>query len=284
MHSDQLVAILLPDGNNQFFSRMAQLIQRELLNSGVGMLMLDSDASLINEFNSIQWLKSMSCSDHIAAVIYIPSGDSTENFEALFSIDLPVIILDREIADGFCPRPIDRIYSNNQRGMQMVVNHLHDLGVQKVAYLSGPESTEPGRVRNRVFRESWESLGCSLIGDFKGDFSLQSGQANAQAMLRLRESPDAVVAANDLMAIGALQVLQESGHAVPRDLLLTGYDDIAMCSWIYPKLTSVRQNIEEVARLAALCVVKRIDGGSKQGSSVDFVEPELVIRGSTTQT
>lgn len=281
MTTNAYVAMIIPDGSNQFFSRLAQLVQRELAQGSIGMLLLDSDSSPRTEGQYIRWVMDQASRGDVAALVYIPTGDSIENFEEVFSHDLPIVVLDREVPESMADRPIDQVLSSNTRGMRLVAEHLAERQIEKVAYIAGPLGTEPGRVRNLAFKEAWESTGGTIMTNFAGDFTVQGGQEVGEAILRLSEPPQALVAANDLMAIGAMQILQRQGLSIPDDLLVVGYDDIPLASWIYPTLTTVRQDVEAMARQAARHVTRRIDGDVGSGGLRTPIEPELIPRETT---
>lgn len=278
------VGMMIPDGNNQFFSRLAQLVQRELsIAGGTGMLLLDSDGSASTEREYIRWIADQRAQGLISGVVYIPTGDNIDNFFQLFSVeDVPIVVLDREIPEGFASRPIDLVLADNASGMLLVAEHLISIGITTVAYIAGPTGTEPGRVRNTAFEQYWRDLaGAAITASFQGDFSFESGKVAGEAVQRLAPVPEAVVAANDLMALGALQALLRAGLQVPDDIVVIGYDDIALANWVYPSLTTVRQDVEEMARQAANHVVRRMSGEGGRGGVRTPIDPELVIRESS---
>lgn len=277
-----LVGMLIPDGGNQFFSRLAQLVQRELSLASMGLVLFDSDSSASNERDYIRWIRKQWERASISALVYIPSGDNLDNFEEVFSLDLPIVVIDREIPEDFASRPLDQVLADNAFGMKLVVQHLIEIDVSDVAYVAGPLSTEPGRVRNLAFERYWYELGDRRpAASFAGDFTFESGREAGEAMLRLAKQPQAVVAANDLMAIAVMQVLLSFGIRVPEDVAVIGYDDIPLANWVYPQLTTVRQDLEEMARQASACVMRRLSGDSQKGGFRTPIEPELVPRKSS---
>lgn len=279
------VAMMIPDGSNQFFSRLAQLVQRELsVLANTGMVLLDADSSPKTELDYITWVGDQWRRKAICAAVYIPTGDNVANFFRLFALGLPVVVLDREIPEDFAKTPIDMVLADNVAGMHLVAEHLIEIGVQRPAYIGGSVGTEPGRMRNAAFADSWKDLGGGpMPASFNGDFSFESGKSAGEAIPHLANRPDAVVAANDMMALGALQALQREGIAVPDDIVLTGYDDVAMANWVYPALTTVRQDVEAMARQAAGYVIRRVSGEGGPGGMRTPIEPELVVRESTTR-
>jgi DNA-binding LacI/PurR family transcriptional regulator len=274
--------MIIPDGSNQFFSRLAQLVQRELTQAANGLVLFDSDGSPNIERDYIRWIAKQWQEGAISALIYIPSGDNLDNFEDVFALDLPIVVIDREIPEDFASRPIDQVLADNNFGMKLVVEHLVEIGISTVAYISGPVTTEPGRVRNHSFERYWNQMaGGTLAASFVGDFAFESGREAAEAVLRLAAVPEAVVAANDLMALGAMQALQRSGRRVPDDVVVVGYDDIPLASWVFPTLTTVRQDVEEMAKQAAIHVMRRMGGEGGRGGFRTPIEPELVRRDSS---
>jgi len=276
--------MIIPDGGNQFFSRLAQLVQRELSLAATGLVLFDSDLSASNEREYIKWIAAQWHAGSISALVYIPSGDNLDNFEEVFALDLPIVVLDREIPEDFSSRPIDQVLADNSFGMRLVVEHLISIGITEVAYVAGPVSTEPGRVRNSAFERYWSQLGGGAISaSFAGDFAFESGRDAGEAILRLSQSPDAVVAANDLMALAVIQVMMTAGRKVPEDVVVVGYDDIPLASWVYPSLTTVRQDVEEMARQAVSHVMRRMAGDTGRGGFRTPIEPELVRRRSSAR-
>ncbi len=279
------VAMMIPDGGNQYFARLAQLVQRELNRlASTGLLLFDSDGSADIEREYIKWIGQQWRAGAVSAVVYIPGGDYIANFYELFELDLPIVVLDREIPEDFAHRPLDLVLADNNAGMRLVAEHLVSIGVSNVAYVGGSRGTDPGRVRNSAFDRYWQELsGSPLAASFTGDFSFQAGRAAGEAVPRLARTPEAVVAANDLMALGVQQVLQRQGLRVPDDIVVVGYDDIPLANWVYPALTTVRQDVEEMARQAAGHVLRRLTGEGGRGGVRTPIEPELVIRESSAR-
>jgi len=277
------IGMMIPDGSNQFFSRLAQLVQRELSVSGCGMLLFDADGSAPKELEYIRWIAEQRGHESISAVVYIPTEDNLENFQELFALnDLPIVVLDREVPEGFSGRPVDLVLGDNALGMKLVADHLTQIGVSTVAYVGASGHNEPARMRHEYFKQySAQECGIEVLASFYGDFSFEAGRLAGESILRLEQLPDAVVAANDLMAIGVLQALLREKKRVPDDVVVTGYDDIPIANWVFPPLTTVRQDVEEMARQAAALVMRRIAGVSGPGGVRAPIDPELVIRGSS---
>ena len=277
----RMIGMLIPDGTNQFFSGLAQLFQRELAKRQWGVLVVDADGSRARETSNLKLLGKMS----LEGLVFISVGDSKEAFLALREISIPLLVLDREIP----LENADFVVADNAFGVRLAMEHLHALGHRRVACIQGSLSTEPGRERLRSYRECISEL--RMIGDdrlmLEGDFSHGSGVLAAQRLLRVprAEWPTAIFACNDLMAIGVIQRLQEEGIAVPDQVSIIGYDDIPLSSWIFPQLTTVRQDSVEIAEKGARLLIERIERNEipelpSREPRTATVEPKLVRRRS----
>jgi LacI family transcriptional regulator len=281
MNPGKLVGMIIPDGTNQFFSTLAQLFQRELAQRQCGLFVANSDGSKSRELSNLTLFFSM----NVDGIVFISVGDSSESFRHLAEFTRPVIVLDREIP----LENADFVLTDNAHGIRMAVDYLASLGHRKIGYIQGAMTTEPGRERYSSFMEIMGSLEIpvdkSMI--FPGDFLFGSGTSAADKLLAMpRETwPSALLASNDLMALGAMQRLQESGIKIPDDISIIGYDDIILASWAYPRLTTVRQDAIMIARVGAGFLLDRLDKQDLENqnyaeSRVSLVSPTLVKRNS----
>jgi len=113
-----------------------------------------------------------------------------------------------------------------------------------------------------------------------GDFKISGGRAAAAALLDLAEPPTAIFASNDNMAIGAIQVAREHGLRVPEDLSVVGFDDSEMAAVVTPALTTVRQPLAELGRIAVSLLSRLIDGQRVEALRIELAT-KLVVRDST---
>jgi DNA-binding LacI/PurR family transcriptional regulator len=160
-------------------------------------------------------------------------------------------------------------------GIRLAMDHLYSLGHRRFAMIRGARE----EFRSRAYRDHCATLavaGADRVA--AGDWSLEGGY---RAMLALLDGPrdfTAVVAANDLMALGALQACRERKVAIPEDLSLTGYDDITMAAVAWPPLTTVHFPRFDAGRIAVELVLQAIEGAEPRG---EVLPPRLVVRGST---
>ncbi|WP_432512205.1 LacI family DNA-binding transcriptional regulator [Kineococcus sp. SYSU DK001] len=197
----------------------------------------------------------------------------------------PVVVLGRRARAGAAPgRGPDVVRASDEVGMRLVVEHLAALGHRDLLHVGGGAGDIAADRRAGV-EAAAAALGLRTRAVEAG-FDEESGVAAARRALREGWAPTAVVAVNDRVAVGFLDVLNREGVAVPGDVSLTGYDDSPLAQLGHVRLTSVSQDPAEQARCAVRLAVGRLDGaGGEEGADegpVDVVlEPRLVVRGTT---
>jgi DNA-binding LacI/PurR family transcriptional regulator len=172
--------------------------------------------------------------------------------------------------------------SDNQRGAELAVEHLHGLGHRRVAHVTGLMTTKPAADRLLGYRSALDRLGLRYRDEYirEGDFYVESGYAAMEALLEGPEPPTAVFAASDLMAVGAMQAAHERGLDVPTDLAIVGFDDIQIAPLVRPALTTVRQDKAGLGGAAGEALVRMIEDPAFTPPIVTL-PVELVVRDSS---
>jgi len=174
------------------------------------------------------------------------------------------------------------VHGDNESGMRALMTHLLDeCGVRRPAHVRGIAHQPDAAERERVFREELARRGIPLGAEFVVDGGFDRNMAYHGVRRLLREHPDvdAVVAANDLSAIGALRAVTHAGLRVPDDVVITGFDNEEIGALTWPGLTTVDQDLEGQGRAAARALLAEIAGAAPSGEVV--VRSRLVLRGST---
>ncbi|MBD0747842.1 LacI family DNA-binding transcriptional regulator [Streptomyces sp. CBMA152] len=170
-------------------------------------------------------------------------------------------------------RPVPYVDADNRAGARAGVRHLLALGRTRIAHLAGPPDQTSATDRLDGFHDVLPHTDPKLIAE--GAFTVESGAHAMAQLLHRRPDLDAVFAANDLMASGALQVLRERGRRVPEDVALVGFDDMpGVAEATDPPLTTVRQDIEGMGRLMARLLLSGLNG---DGTSPEPVITETVL-------
>jgi LacI family transcriptional regulator, galactose operon repressor len=191
---------------------------------------------------------------------------------------LPTIAVDADL-DG--PRT-GSVMSENEEGARLAVRHLHELGHERIATITGMLGTRPGADRLDGYGYELADLGLELPAEYvvEGDFYDESGYRGTLQLLELDKPPTAIFAASDLMAAGALRAANELGVRVPDDVAVVGFDDIGLASLITPQLTTVRQDMHALGAAAAEGLARMIDD-PEAAPARELVPTRLVVRASS---
>ena len=185
-------------------------------------------------------------------------------------------------------RPIEGVTNvvlDHRRAAELILTHLQSLGHQRIVFVRGQEfsgdATERWRYLLEVAREKRIPVRPGLSFQLKSDtHSPELGYPVVKRLISRREQFTAVVAFNDTSAIGIVRALADANIRVPADVSVIGFDDIDAAAFTIPRLSTIRQPLTEMGRLAARCVLQRIQRSQEFEQEI-MVEPELVVRDST---
>jgi DNA-binding LacI/PurR family transcriptional regulator len=164
-------------------------------------------------------------------------------------------------------------------GAILAVSHLIDLGHRAIAYINGPENWHSSQERLAGYKDTLEKSGIPLEQQWiqPGDWEVEGGYRAAKNLLQLPERPTAIFAANDMMALGAIYAIQDTGLSVPDDIAIVGYDNREFTSIVRPGITTVVMPVYEMGRIAAEILLQQICDGTRDNDEVK-VKGELIIR------
>ena len=182
---------------------------------------------------------------------------------------------------------VTNIVLDHKRAAELALKHLFQLGHRQIAFLKGQEFSSDTAVRwdniDNVARQLGLPISSALVAQLEGDSpSPEVGYKAAKKLLASHKPFTALFAFNDISAMGAIRAFREAGLRVPEDVSVVGFDDIQSAAYQNPGLTTVRQPLREMGRIAAETVLRRIN---RPGIDLHWtertVEPELIIRGTT---
>jgi DNA-binding LacI/PurR family transcriptional regulator len=182
---------------------------------------------------------------------------------------------------------VTNIVLDHQRAAEVALKHLVQLGHRQIAFIQGQEFSSDTHVRWANIETVAAQLGLrispGLVAQLEGDSpSPQPGYQAAKRLLASKKPFTALFAFNDISALGAIRAFREAGLHVPEDVSVVGFDDIQSAAYQNPRLTTVRQPLREMGRIAAEIVLRRIKrSGSDQHGGERTVEPQLIIRETT---
>ena len=174
------------------------------------------------------------------------------------------------------------IDEDSRLGIKLMVDHLVELGHTRLACITAPSDLMLAHYRLTGFIEALESHGLPVDSDLiiEGDLTQKSGRKVGKQLLSRADLPSAIVACNDLMALGAMSAAQERGLVVGHDISITGFDDIPPAEHAHPPLTTVRQPVYQIGAMVCQMLVNVIEGEEIQERQV-ILQPSLVVRQSS---
>ena len=175
------------------------------------------------------------------------------------------------------------VVADDAQGIRLMVEHLAELGHQRIAHLAGPQELSTGAVRQRAFRDAMRAFKLDADEPRSGAaraYSIAEGARLAQQLLRATPPPTAILTANDLLALGAYETAAASGLAIPADLSVTGFNDMPFVERLTPPLTTIRIQHYEMGAEAARLLLQRLERPQAPARSVQL-GVQLVVRGST---
>jgi LacI family transcriptional regulator, galactose operon repressor len=268
------IGVLLPDLHGEFFSEIIRGIDQAARVRGLHLLLSGVHGSAKEAAQAIRALKGRVD----GLLIMSPYADAA--FLADHSTaDTPAVLMNTPVPgrghSSFCV--------DNRGGARAMVRHLAGVGHRRIAFISGPHNNFDATERLEGYREELHALGLDKFARvLSGDFSEDSGYSAARTLLgqRRRNWPDALFAANDMMALGSLFAFHEANIRVPQDVALAGVDDIPMARFVSPPLTTVRVRMAELGARALERLAVAIASPEDTRASTEIVPADLVIRAS----
>ena len=273
-HSTSVGFVVL-DVANPFFTDVARGAEARAARAGLSLLLANSDERTEREAIHLDLFERQ----RVRGVLLTPVGDASERLARFRARRIPVVLVDR--ADPtFSSVSVDDV-----AGGRMAAQHLIDQGARRLAFVGGPVAIRQVRDRLTGARASVNAAaGVTLELVETRSLSVLEGRRAGEALSArpVRTRPDAVFAANDLLAMGVLQaVAMLRTLRVPEDLALIGYDDIAFAQAAVVPLTSIRQPSEELGRRAVELLLSEQE--EKDTPQHVVFQPELVVRRSTAR-
>jgi len=272
------IGVLIPDLNNPLFPPIVRGIEDRLAAAGYVALLGNTDGDTERERMIFEQMRARHVDGLVLATAHLNDPLLAESARA----ELPVVLMNRLAHDYSLPS----VSVDNERGVHLAVAHLAGLGHQRIAHIAGPQEVSTGLARYRGFVAAMEAHGLQPDAELviaSRAFSVEEGLRCARILLERGAAGGgctAVVAANDMLALGCYAALDEAGLSCPEDLSVVGFNDMPFIDRLRPPLTTIRFPHYQVGREAAQLLLERIAGHAGP-VKILFLAPELVVRGST---
>ena len=265
------IGVLLPDVHGEFFSEIMRGMDAEASRRGYLLLLSNMHSGTGRTEAALRAMRG-----RVDGLLVMAPHLDREELEPALHLAGKAVLMNAPLDTRSHPS----IRVDNAAGVAAVIAHLAGLGRRRIVYVSGPDHNLDAQERANAFRAETERLGSKLETIVvHGDFTAESGERAVQQLIQGGARFDAVFAANDMMAIGALQALRSAQLPVPGEVAVAGFDDVPLARHL--DLTTVRVRIAELGARAIALLVGMIEEGHAHPVH-ELHPPELVVRGSTT--
>lgn len=266
--------LVVPDNTNPFFAQIARGVEDTAYREKYNIFLVNTAEDPAREMAALDslWQKN------VDGLILCSSRLPAELLEETIQRFPTVVLLNRELPVP--PQNTITININDQRGATEAIQYFLKKGRDQIAYLDGPASSTSAKRRLSGYRSALQQAGLpydpQMVECCAPD--TEGGRVATAALLTRRPGINAIYAFNDLVAVGAIQIVEELGKKVPEDIAIIGVDDIPLATIVRPQLTTLHINLRYIGHLAMRTLLDSITGGNS--STAIRVEPQLIIRES----
>lgn len=266
------VGLLLPDLHGEYFSELIRGVDRAARRRGLHLLVSSSHGSSSEAASAVRTLNG-----RIDGLLAMVPGEDARIFQEAVPQALPTVLLNSRTMNTAYPTFVIDDFG----GARAMVRYLIDRGYRRIVHIRGAAGNFQAEERTRGYRAALRGSGAAPALVMEGDFTEESGYRAGELLAAQSERPQAVFAANDMMAVGCLLAWREAGIRVPQDVALAGFDDIPLARFLSPPLTTARADIAALGVRALERLVGIIGTESPAGShTTERLPVEIVVRAS----
>ncbi|HVT53326.1 MAG TPA: LacI family DNA-binding transcriptional regulator [Dongiaceae bacterium] len=271
----QLIGLIVADITNAFFTELVHVIEAAIQEAGYSVLLCDTDEDFAKERDYLKILRT----HRVDGVILAPTGQPGD-YAAFQSLEqrLPLVLVDRVLSE----LNADTVTVDNVAAAFEATAHLLDLGHREIASVTGPLHLTSAQDRLRGFRTALQQRGIAAREEFirSGAFREEEAMAAALDLLKGPNRPSAIFVANNHMMIGVMRAISQLDLNCPRDVSIVGIDDFPWANAFKPRLTLVRQPVEEIGKTAVRMLLERRKDDAERPPVHHVLKPTLVVRDS----
>ncbi len=282
------LTLAVADVGNPVYVTMMRAVEEVVSAAGYRLVVTTTGADVVDEVALVRGMAR----GYADGLLISPIRVDEDLVKSIRECEVPVVVAGNVPAKA----GVDTVRANSPKGMLLAVDHLVAKGRRRIAFLNGPADTVPGAARSKGFAEALKAheLQPAAVAE-AADFTFAAGRAAAPELLSLASEDvrarghsssdvsggcDAVICANDLLAVGLMHELAAVGLEVPGDVAVVGMDDSELAEQSFPPLTSVNLGSAERGRRAAELLLARIEDNERTPRRI-VVQPSLSIRRST---
>ncbi len=273
-----LVGVIVPKTNSNFFSATIHNIEEVLNKKGYNIIITQSNESYKKECDNIDTLLFTQVDGIIASMAN--ETVNLDHFEKIKAAGIPLITFDR----GENDLNVDYIGIDDYDSSHRIVDHLVEQGCKKIAHIGGFKHTRIYNNRIRGYEDALKKHNLLFNKNMllESSLTIEDGRKKMLQLLQLKDRPDAVYAASDYAALGALQILNENNISIPDEIALVGFGNEPFTDMVSPKISSVNQHSYQIGRIAAETFLEYSDQKNvDQVLKKHILKADLIIRESS---
>lgn len=272
------VGIVIPDIENPLFGPIIGGAEHALGGEGYSLLIANADRE--DEDNTLEIVRAL-LERRVDGMILATAARSDQLVTDLVEAGVILVLVNRT-TEGL---PVPAILGDDVAGIGLAVDHLVGLGHRHIGHVGGPRHLSTGMGRYQAFLTRMQSLGMDVDAsavESASWYQVEPGYEACRLLLDRRPDLTAIVAANDLIALGCYRAVTESGGEVPLDMSITGYNDMPLMDLVQPAMTSVRVPYRQMGIEAAELLLSQLTAGADNERAISIrLTPRLIVRDST---
>lgn len=246
------IGLLIPNIENSFFAGVAGVVIRESRNYNYKVVVVDTQEDERNEQDGLSALLAR----RVDGIVAAPCGSNSELFASVQEGGMPLVLIDRYLPDAGM---LSYVTTDNYRGAVMATEYLLENGHRRIACIQGTPHSMPVRDRVRGFGDTLRAHGLGdrivVTGE---DFSVQNGYLETKLALAREERPTAIFALSNLILLGVVKAVHESGLRIPDDISVVSFDDNMLFNYLDPAITCIGQPTDEIGTLAVKLLIRAV--------------------------
>lgn len=267
----ETIGVVVSDIENPHFTRAVRAIEDAAYSRGYRVILCNTDETAAKQ----QAYLEMLAAEQVSGVIIAPADPADTTISWLMDLGIPIVAYDRSVDD----ERADAVFADNIQAGRLATEHLLTQGRERIGFIAGRPEIQTGAQRLEGYLSAMRARDLEpAVG--MGHFRLEEARSATRQLIREHPGLDALVVANNLMAIGALRALREEGVHLPDDIAFVGIDDPPWASLIAPALTTLAQPTQQMATSAFDLLLDRITNQRTQSRYVIY-HFELCVRESS---
>ena len=273
MNTTSKIGVIISDIQNPFFGSVVRGIEKITIKDDYTLILGNSDEDPESEKKLI----TMLLEEGVAGIILVPTNADTENYRPLLNSNTQFVVIDRRLPFS----NLDMVLVNGAAGGELAMDYLVKLGHRRIGYVGGLKHLSVMHEREQGYLAALHKHKLPFREEYlrKGNNRQNGGHEAVCELLTLTEAPTAILIANNLMTLGGLQAIHESGLAIPEQVSLVGFDDMDWAASLRPPLTCVAQPAYKMGETAARILLERILQPERPYQTV-VLDTNLIVRDS----